>query len=309
MKKLILTAWLLLAVFLGPVSVFGQVSVVPISATGGNVDTATLASNVVSGITITNLNAIGVPVGSVQIGTNASVPSGNTGSIAIGTNAVTSGALAVAIGRNSKADANSVAIGNAARSTNAASTCIGTSSQAIGASSSAYGFGSQATNSQSSAYGYNSVAWGANSTAIGQSTTVTHDTSTAIGSGATTSAANQIMLGTASENVRVPGSLTNVGVTTTGGLIITTATYDSTPNLSGTNMNTYAGRVTLAATTQSYIVTNNLVTANSIVVAVVNTDDSTALNVKAIPSSGKLTLKANAAANATTTISFWIAQP
>lgn len=85
--------------------------------------------------------------------------------------------------------------------------------------------------------------------------------------------------------------------------------YNATASLTGTNMNTLAGRVTLAATAQTFIVTNSQVTANSIVLAVINSDDTTALNVKAIPGSGILTLKANAAANANCTISYWIITP
>lgn len=85
--------------------------------------------------------------------------------------------------------------------------------------------------------------------------------------------------------------------------------YNSTASLTGTNMTTLAGRVTLAATAQTYIVTNSQVTANSIVLAVVNSDDATVVSVKAIPGTGILTLKANGVAAANTTISYWIITP
>lgn len=95
--------------------------------------------------------------------------------------------------------------------------------------------------------------------------------------------------------------------TSTNGLFFG-STVD-TSAASAITINRQSGRVRLAASSQTYFVTNLIVTASSIVIATVATDDSQALNVKAIPSAGLITLKANAAANADTDISWFIANP
>lgn len=77
----------------------------------------------------------------------------------------------------------------------------------------------------------------------------------------------------------------------------------------GMTMNRQTGRVRLASGSQTYLVTNNLATANSIVTATINTDDANALSVKAIPAAGLITLKVNAATAADTDISFFISAP
>jgi hypothetical protein len=76
-----------------------------------------------------------------------------------------------------------------------------------------------------------------------------------------------------------------------------------------TNIHQQTGRVKLASGQQSYVVTNSLVTANSVVVATVNSDDANILSVKAIPAAGFLTLKGNNTAAADTDISFFITKP
>lgn len=95
---------------------------------------------------------------------------------------------------------------------------------------------------------------------------------------------------------------------TAGGAIAFNSTIDTTATTT-TNIHKNTGRVRLAAGQQSYVVTNNIVTTSTAIVATVNTDDSTATSVKAIPGAGFFTLKAIAAATADTDISFWISSP
>lgn len=69
-------------------------------------------------------------------------------------------------------------------------------------------------------------------------------------------------------------------------------------------INKTAGAVNFAAAAASLVVTNSLVTANSIVLATVATNDATMISVQAIAGSGSFTLYANAAATAETRVNF-----
>ena len=64
------------------------------------------------------------------------------------------------------------------------------------------------------------------------------------------------------------------------------------------------GTVRFAAGATSLVVTNTLVTANSIIMATVITADATMFSVSAAPGSGSFTLTANAAATAETGVAF-----
>lgn len=74
----------------------------------------------------------------------------------------------------------------------------------------------------------------------------------------------------------------------------------------GQTINKPSGSVNFAGTAQSMIVTNSIVDANSIIMATVATDDSTAKSVVAVPGAGVFTLKLNAAATAETRVQFLI---
>lgn len=67
-----------------------------------------------------------------------------------------------------------------------------------------------------------------------------------------------------------------------------------------------AGTVNFAAGASSLVVTNSLVTANSIVFAVVRTNDSTALIKNVVPAAGSFTIRLNANATAETSVGFWV---
>jgi len=85
---------------------------------------------------------------------------------------------------------------------------------------------------------------------------------------------------------------------------------DKTVTAAGTTtpqtINKNAGAVNFAAADASKVVTNSLVTANSIIVATVATNDSTMKSVQAVAAAGSFTLYANAAATAETRVNFLV---
>ena len=86
--------------------------------------------------------------------------------------------------------------------------------------------------------------------------------------------------------------------------------FDKTVTAAGTTtpqtINKNAGAVNFAAADASKVVTNSLVTANSIIVATVATNDSTMKSVQAVAAAGSFTLYANAAATAETRVNFLV---
>ena len=86
--------------------------------------------------------------------------------------------------------------------------------------------------------------------------------------------------------------------------------FDKTVTASGTTtpqtINKNTGAVNFAAADASKVVTNSLVTANSIIVATVATNDSTMKSVQAVAAAGSFTLYANAAATAETRVNFLV---
>ena len=85
---------------------------------------------------------------------------------------------------------------------------------------------------------------------------------------------------------------------------------DKTVTASGTTgaqtINKNAGTVNFAAAATSLVVTNNRVTANSIIIATVATVDTTMKSVVAVAGAGSFTLTANAAATAETRVNWLI---
>lgn len=113
-------------------------------------------------------------------------------------------------------------------------------------------------------------------------------------------------IGTTNGNLKIMGSDGNL-ITATNTLWFQGQHFSGAT--AGTNVTQQSGKVRLAAGGQSYYVTNNHITAASIVVATVNSDDVTALGTKAITSAGLLQLKLNAACTADCDISWFIATP
>lgn len=88
-----------------------------------------------------------------------------------------------------------------------------------------------------------------------------------------------------------------------GANVTLTGTYpDITFAASGGN----AGTVNFAAGATTLVVTNTLVTVNSIVVATVAANDATMKSVQAVAAAGSFTLYANAAATAETRVNFLV---
>ena len=114
----------------------------------------------------------------VSIGTNTT---GNLQSVVVGNGATATGGNAVAIGSN---DATASSNGTVIKKTTAdiAGVAVGSGAEATG----------------------NGIG---RATAVGYYAKATHSNSTAIGAGATSTAANQIVLGTNNETVRIPGNL------------------------------------------------------------------------------------------------------
>ena len=85
---------------------------------------------------------------------------------------------------------------------------------------------------------------------------------------------------------------------------------DKTVTAAGTTgaqtINKTVGTVNFAAAATSLVVTNSLVTANSIIVATVGTVDTTMKSVVVVAAAGSFTLTANAAATAETRVNFHV---
>ena len=86
--------------------------------------------------------------------------------------------------------------------------------------------------------------------------------------------------------------------------------FNKTVTAAGTTtpqtINKNAGSVNFAAADASKVVTNSLVTANSIIIATVATNDATMKSVQAVAAAGSFTLYANAAATAETRVNFLV---
>jgi hypothetical protein len=146
--------------------------------------------------------------------------------IAIGSfAAATTGAQAIAIGAGVSATTapiasaqGAIAIGatngtTAARASNICAVAIGSgnaswqAAAASGFAAVALGHRSAAAGDSGTALGNSTVASGSAATALGWLSSAAHASATAIGQSATTTAANQIMMGTATEQVYIPGTL------------------------------------------------------------------------------------------------------
>jgi len=103
--------------------------------------------------------------------------------------------------------------GLGATSTGGGATAVGNNANATGAQSLGVGFNSDAEGLGATALGDSSSADAAEATAVGFGATVTHAGSTALGWLAISTRPNQVMLGTASTEVNVPGQLSVAGET------------------------------------------------------------------------------------------------
>lgn len=128
-----------------------------------------------------------------------------------------SGNTSVAVGYSAKAtNTDAVAVGDGATASGASeSLAAGALSTASGQYSSAVGPASQASAQFATALGDSAEATATQATGLGANTIAGHTAATAVGYAAATTAAHQIMLGTATETVVIPGDV-NISGTVSG---------------------------------------------------------------------------------------------
>lgn len=158
----------------------------------------------------------------VNYGDAFSSPGSGTLSEQFGVSASATGGSSLAVGAATSATAdNATAINANATADNA--TAMGILATASGTNSTAIGTVTEASGFNSAAFGYNSLASYEGATALGVNTLAQNTNSTAVGYGAATTANNQVMLGSATVNVRVNNELQIGGS-------ITNATYTGDTN-------------------------------------------------------------------------------
>lgn len=149
-------------------------------------------------------NHVGTGTGSTVVGLSAT--SGGTNSTALGQNATSSGENSTSLGSTSvTAGLNATAIGFSASAAGERGTALGRSSNASVLGSTALGYAASATGQRGSAVGDTAVANSTRSSALGANASGGHDHATAVGSESSTTEANQVMLGTSSDTVEIPG--------------------------------------------------------------------------------------------------------
>lgn len=102
-----------------------------------------------------------------------------------------------------------------------------------------------------------------------------------------------------------PSGVPVVVITADAGLEIRSTDLSGTPGAA--TINNPAGKVAIALGAASVVVTNSLVTANSCILATLNTTDATLLYIKSVvPGSGSFTITGNAVATADVKVSFLV---
>lgn len=95
------------------------------------------------------------------------------------------------------------------------------------------------------------------------------------------------------------------GITYAGGITVL-ATNTAAGTTGNQTIDKPSGTVNIAAGGSSVVVTNALVTANSIVIATIRTNDSTAIIKNVVPAAGSFTIRTTAAVTAETSIGFLV---
>lgn len=163
--------------------------------------------------------AIASDMNTIAFGAFANASS--NGSIALGYGSIASGYSSTVIGDTASASGSQgIAIGSSVHSTGIQSVSLGVGSSANGKGSTAIGLSANASGAYSTAMGRSSVASAYQSTAVGGGQGVAtnstgigyfaiayHQYSTAVGQNSWTTDTNQVMLGTASGTVNIPGTL------------------------------------------------------------------------------------------------------
>lgn len=96
----------------------------------------------------------------------------------------------------------------------------------------------------------------------------------------------------------------DITVSGVGDDLVTSKTITTAGTTGAQTINKSSGSVNFAALATSLVVTNNLVTANSIILCTIGTVDVTMNNAVAVAGNGSFTITANAAATAETRVNF-----
>jgi hypothetical protein len=102
------------------------------------------------------------------------------------------------------------------------------------------------------------------------------------------------------------GNAVFAGSLTVGGNVILPKTITAAGTTGARTINQPSGSVNFAAAATSLVVTNSLVTVNSVIICTVGTNDTTLKSVAAVAAAGSFTMHANAAATAETRVNFII---
>jgi hypothetical protein len=172
----------------------------------------------------TSVNATAIGAGTLVGADNgtaigAAAEAANISSTAIGYSTLAAGDRAAAVGALCSATGNdAVAVGHGSSASGAAAVAVGESSIASADYSVAVGTGTSATGAGAIALGSDATAAAPDSAAIGPRATVAvgHSNSMAFGADAATTAADQIVLGTGTTMVYVPGEFRVLGDTVIG---------------------------------------------------------------------------------------------
>ncbi len=209
------------------------------------------ASQTLGNKTITNSGLRNIWA-SNMVATNFSSPGAGAGSQVIGSGATAAGDGAVVYGVSATgAGENSVTVGTSAAAAGENAVAVGDNTVARELGATALGVAAKATN----------VA----STALGSFAEARNASSTAIGASAVTTADNQVRLGTVTETVSIPGTLTNTGTADFLGAVRFWAalTIDGAAQINGATTISNALRVDRTLTASNAQFTAGLLTTNS----------------------------------------------
>jgi len=146
--------------------------------------------------------------------------------------------------------------GSSAAASGGQAVALGNGAIASGIQATELGAGGLAQGAASTAIGGAAGALAANSTALGNLATANNASSTAIGVNATTTRNHQVMLGTSSEEVNVPGQLSAAGITNSAQTASTLTAADANQKLTsvviGTGLSYDTSTRTLSSTTPSF---------------------------------------------------------
>jgi trimeric autotransporter adhesin len=222
-------------------STLAQVLVAGNTTSGKNILVSSAdAINFVSGVSIGGNNtATGTSPGTcVCIGSGAS---GSDNAVSIGNGSTSSGTHCCAIGQSAQA----TAVG---------ATAYGVQANAGGTDSTAIGYSAQTASTAGSSFGYNATNGGSsatNSTSLGTgASNANFANATCLGVSSTNTAAHQVMLGTSSEVVQIPGSMIF-----TNGVVIGGANQAATST--GAGSIAIGKQATCAATSSSIAIGSN----------------------------------------------------